>query len=71
MRTRDLWAKPGTWRKVHAGLTIMWFLAIIPTVIWWRDSVFWVALLSCYANAAGHFAAWQGSRAEDNGSRDE
>jgi hypothetical protein len=66
VRLRATWALPATWRRVHATLTIFWFLAIIPTVLWWRDSVFWVALLSCYANAAGHFAAWQGSRAEDN-----
>jgi hypothetical protein len=65
-RTRDLWAKPTTWRRVHATLTIVWFAAIIPTVLWWRESVFWVALISCYANAAAHFGAWQGSRAEDN-----
>lgn len=56
------------WRRVHALLTVAWFLAIIPTVLWWRESVLWVALISCYANAAAHFSAYQGSRAEDSGS---
>lgn len=39
-------------------------LLIIPTVLWWHDSVLWVGLISCYANAVGHFAAYQGTRAE-------
>lgn len=64
-RFRQLLNDPKTWRRVHATLTILWFVAIVPTLLWWRDSVLWVALISCYANAAAHFSAWQGSRAED------
>lgn len=56
---------PTTWRHVHATLTFVWFLLVIPTVIFWAESVLWVALISCYANAAAHFSAWQGSRAEE------
>jgi hypothetical protein len=56
---------PKTWRRVHATFTVLWFIAIVPTLLWWRESVLWVALISCYANAAAHFSAWQGSRAED------
>lgn len=39
-------------------------LLIVPTVLWWHDSVLWLGLISCYANAVGHFSAYQGSRAE-------
>lgn len=56
--------KPTVWKHVHAVFTALWFLAVLPTVLWWRDSVMWVALMSCWANAAAHFSAWQGSRAE-------
>jgi hypothetical protein len=35
-----------------------------PTVRWWHDSVLFVGLVSCYANAVGHFSAYQGTRAE-------
>jgi hypothetical protein len=49
----------------HLCLTIVWFLAIVPTLIWWKESVLWVALMSCWANAAGHFSAWQAARAEE------
>lgn len=54
------------YKKLHANLTGVWFLLVIPTVLWWHDSVLWVALISCYANAVGHFAAYQGTRAEEN-----
>lgn len=56
---------PKTWRRIHATFTIIWFLAVIPTILIWKESVLWVALMSCWANAVGHFGAWQGSRAED------
>jgi len=63
---RDLIRDPRFWRHFHVVLTAAWLLAIVPTLLWWKDSVLWVALMSCWANAAGHFAAWQGSRAEEN-----
>lgn len=56
-----------TWRKIHAWMTVIWFLAVIPTVLWWADSVLWVGLMSCYAAAVGHFSAWQAVRAEESG----
>lgn len=52
------------WRRIHASGTVVWFLAIIPTLLWWHDSVLFVGIASCYANAVGHFSAWQGARAE-------
>lgn len=57
---------PKVWRRVHAIGTIAWFLLAIPTVLIWKDSVLFVGIASCYANAVGHFAAWQGSRAEES-----
>lgn len=66
MNLHQLAADPKTWRRVHATLTVMWFLAVIPTVLWWSESVLWVGLISCYANAAAHFGAYQGARAEDS-----
>jgi hypothetical protein len=37
---------------------------IIPTVIWWKSSILWVASMSVYANVVGHWSAMQASRAE-------
>jgi hypothetical protein len=50
--------------KAHLILTVVWALLAIPTVIWWPESILWVALISVYANFAAHFSAYQGSRAE-------
>lgn len=54
------------YKRIHAVLTWVWLLLAIPTVLWWRDSVSWVAAMSLYANVAGHWAAWQASRAEEH-----
>lgn len=50
--------------KVHFSLIIFWSVAAIPTVLWWKDSILWVALMSCYANIYTSASAWQASRAE-------
>lgn len=67
MIVRQLVKSPKTWMKFHLIMTIIWSLLIIPTVLFWAESVLWVALISCYANSVGHFSAWQASRAEENG----
>jgi hypothetical protein len=62
---KQLTDDPATWRHVHALAMLGWVLAVVPTLLWWSDSVLFVGIASCYANAVGHFSAWQGSRAED------
>jgi hypothetical protein len=59
---------PSTWRRFHAGMTVAWVVLVLPTVVWWRDSVLWVALMSIWANVVGHWSAYQATRAEENGS---
>lgn len=56
------------YRRLHAALAIAWIIAILPTMIWWKDSILWVALMSLWANIAAHAAAWQGTRAEESNS---
>lgn len=63
---RQKFKDPKFMKKFHAALTLVWFLLVIPTVIFWAESVLWVALISCYANAVGHFSAYQATRAEDS-----
>lgn len=57
----------GHMRYLHASLTLTWLLLGIPTMLWWKESIAWVAWMSLYANVASHWAAYQGARAEDNG----
>lgn len=48
----------------HMWATLVWLALITPTLLWWRESILWVALMSVWANVASHFGAWQAARAE-------
>jgi hypothetical protein len=54
------------WLKhTHATLTIAWFLILpISVATGWIYAIAFVSACSIYANAVGHFSAWQASRAE-------
>jgi hypothetical protein len=52
------------WCQFHKFMVIVWIVLAVPTVLWWKESILWVAFLSLYANAATHFSAWQAARAE-------
>lgn len=53
-------------RRTHLALAGLWAVLIIPTVLLWADSVLWIGLVSCYANAVGHWAGYDAARAEDS-----
>lgn len=48
--------------KVHLALTWIWAIAMIPSILFFRNSVLWVGLLSCYALAASHWSAYEAVR---------
>lgn len=50
--------------RYHKTMMALWALLAIPTVLWWKESVLWVAFLSLYANFASEFGAWHASGAE-------
>jgi hypothetical protein len=52
--------------KVHATLTIAWAILIAPSLLWWRESVPWLVLMSAWANVAGSAASLQAARADCN-----
>lgn len=58
-------------RRFHAVMTVVWLLLAIPSLLWWKESILWVIVLSVWANVASHFGAWQGARAEDAATPDE
>ena len=41
----------------HLYLIGMWVILAIPTYLFWRESVLWVATMSLYANIEASFAA--------------
>jgi hypothetical protein len=50
--------------QLNKWATFAWILLIVPTLIWWKDSILWIALMSIWANIASHFAAWIAARVE-------
>lgn len=40
-------------------------LAVVPTLLWWRESILWIAFMSLWANVVGHWSAYQAARAEE------
>lgn len=57
-------------RHLHAALTLAWLAVAVPTLLWWKDSIAFIAWVSVYANVAGHWSAWQAARAEEQGSEE-
>jgi hypothetical protein len=49
---------------MHLSLAGVWTVLAVPTALWLKDSVLWVAMCSLYANAWLHIGAWQAVRAE-------
>jgi hypothetical protein len=46
-------------RLIHGVLTVVWLVLIVPAVLWWKDSVPFLVIVSVYANVAGHWAAYE------------
>lgn len=42
---------------MHRVLQWTWALLLVPTLLWWKDSILWVASMSLYANFVGHASA--------------
>lgn len=53
-------ARPG----FHLTMVFVWFALLVPTLLWLKSSILWVAAMSLYANCMGHWSAYQGARAE-------
>ncbi|XUA17644.1 hypothetical protein ACQVA2_13265 [Citrobacter sp. OP27] len=52
-------------KKLHLGAAIAWGVLAIPSVIWWKNSVLWVIIISIYANIVGHLSGYTAARADE------
>lgn len=50
--------------RFHLAMMGVWTIAVIPTLLWWRESILWIAFLSLYGIWVGHFSAYDAARAE-------
>lgn len=51
-------------KRFNLIMVFVWAGLGVPTVLWWKESILWVASMSLYANAVGHWSAYQGARAK-------
>lgn len=50
--------------RVHLFLALIWAVLTIPTLLWWKNSILWVSLMSIYAIVISHLAAYSAAHAE-------
>jgi hypothetical protein len=55
----------------HLTMMFVWVCLAVPGLLWWRDSIVFVIILSLYANFAGNFAGYQGARAEEQAAKND
>ncbi|MEL1634756.1 hypothetical protein [Klebsiella quasipneumoniae] len=51
-------------KRCHLVAAVMWVGLAVPSLIWWKDSVLWVILISIYANIVGHLSGYSAARAD-------
>ncbi len=49
-------------KRCHLVAAVMWVGLAIPSLIWWKDSVLWVILISIYANIVGHLSGYSSAK---------
>jgi len=65
---RSRLSDPRVWVRIYSIIAGAWVLLMIPSLLWWKDSLLWVIAMSCYANFAGSMASLQAARADVNSS---
>lgn len=50
--------------RPHLFATYVMCALVVPTVLWWQDSILWVLLLSLYANVYSSIGADQAQQAK-------
>lgn len=63
-RLLDSLNRPRVIRTINLWATIFWVALIAPTLLYWRESILWVALLSIWANVVSHYTAYLAARVE-------
>lgn len=44
--------------------TFVWLVLVFPSLLWWKNSILWVIVISLWANIVGHFSAYLAARSE-------
>lgn len=57
-------SEPTVIRRWNGIAVVVWIVLGLPTLLFWRESVLWVAILSLWANIVTHYGAWLTARVE-------
>jgi len=52
-------------RRLHGWLTIAWFIAAFPIMVFWSENIKFLVFISVYAVVTGHWSSWQAARVEE------
>ena len=64
--SKSVWSgEPQAMRKLHAILSILWFVGAFPICIWLSNSIPFLVFISVYAVVTGHWSSWQAARVEE------
>lgn len=63
-KIRSMLHDPTFSTNLHKYSTIVWILLIIPGLLFWKESLVFIVLMSLWANVVGHWSSYQASRAE-------
>jgi hypothetical protein len=55
--------KPKTRARVYLAVSAIWGLLLVPSIIWWRESVVWLVVMSWYANFGTSLSGWEAAKA--------
>lgn len=64
MRVFALFGRPEVLRRFHGIATCFWLVMAIPSMLFWKNSVAYLVMLSVYAVVTGHWSSWQAARVE-------
>ena len=56
---------PSLIKKMHLVSAVAWIVLAIPSILWWKNSVLWVIIISIYANVVGHLSGYTAARADE------
>lgn len=51
--------------RAHLVLMFFWIAMLIPTLTVWKDAVWWIGLLSIYANISTEWGAYEAAKAKE------
>lgn len=51
--------------RFHQVATAVWIVLAVPTVTVWKDAIWWIGLISVYANIVSHMGAAEAAKAKE------